>query len=131
LSTAQLFVLSRLEQSKASSIRELAGRTMTDASSVSVVVAKLEEGGFVAREPDPNDRRRALLALTPRGRKLLAKAPELPQVRLLASVEGLPGHRRRAIVESLDDLVRALGAEATPPKLLFEDEPSRRRTHER
>lgn len=125
MSTAQLFVLSRLAESKASSIRELAVRTMTDPSSVSVIVAKLEARGFVERTPDPVDRRRALLALTAVGKKLLGKAPELPQVRLLDAVEALPAARRRAIVGALDDLVSALGAEAEEPTLFFEDEPGR------
>src|SRR5690242_18734557 len=78
VSTAQLFVLSQLEASPAPSIRALAERTMTDPSSVSVVVAKLEELGLVSRGSDAKDRRRAELALTPRGRKALARAPELP-----------------------------------------------------
>lgn len=125
MSTAQLFVLSRLAESKASSIRELAARTMTDPSSVSVVVAKLEARGFVERTPDPVDRRRALLALTATGKKVLAKAPDLPQVRLLDAVQALPAARRRAIVAALADLVSALGAEGEEPKLFFEDEPSK------
>ncbi|WP_169928404.1 MarR family winged helix-turn-helix transcriptional regulator [Labilithrix luteola] len=127
MSTAQLFVLSRLAEAKATSIRELAVRTMTDPSSVSVVVAKLEARGLVERTPDATDRRRALLSLTAAGKKLLAKAPELPQVRLLEAVEALPTARRRAIVSALSDLVTALGAEAAEPQFFFEDEPSRSR----
>ncbi|NUP12118.1 MAG: winged helix-turn-helix transcriptional regulator [Polyangiaceae bacterium] len=120
---AQLFVLSQLAGAPAASIRELAERTLTDPSSVSVVLAKLEAKKLVARAADERDRRRSIFTLTPKGRSAVGRAPMLPQVRLIAALEALPEGRARAIATALDDLVAALGAEHVEPVLLFEDEP--------
>jgi DNA-binding MarR family transcriptional regulator len=75
LSMAQFFVLQKLAEASDLSIAELASRTFTDPSSVSVVVARLVRTGLVVRGRDPRDARRARLALTRRGRRLLARAP--------------------------------------------------------
>ncbi len=120
--TAQYFVLSQLAEAPASSIRALADRTMTDPSSVSVVAAKLETLGLIAREPDPEDRRRASLTLTPRGRRALARAPELPQFKLFKALAAMPASRRKSVAEALDLLVRAVGADAESAPMFFEDE---------
>ncbi len=125
VTAAQLFVLSRLASGPASSIRELAQRTLTDPSSVSVVLSKLEERGYVQSTPDAGDKRRRVIALTRSGKAVLGRAPRLPQVHLLAALEGLPAGRRRAMVAGLQELVLALGAGDTKPELFFENEPPR------
>jgi DNA-binding MarR family transcriptional regulator len=131
VSAAQFFVLAQLKDAPASSIRALAERTMSDPSSVSVVAAKLEQQGLIARAVDSADTRRASLSLTPRGRKLLARAPELPQVRIIAALAAMPPARRATIARSLEQLVDAIGAHAIQPRMFFEDEPKtrKRRTH--
>src|SRR5580692_3701743 len=50
ISGAQLFVLQSLAQGSAASLNELADRTLTDQSSVSVVVKRLVTRGMVARK---------------------------------------------------------------------------------
>jgi DNA-binding MarR family transcriptional regulator len=120
---AQLFVLSRLAEQPAESVRELAARTLTDPSSVSVVLAKLEAKKLVVRRLDPRDKRRAQIALTAKGRAALGRAPELPQVRLVSAIAALPATRRRAVAAALLDVVSALGADRVEPQLFFEDAP--------
>lgn len=127
VSAAQFFVLAQLKDAPAPSIRALAERTMSDPSSVSVVVAKLVQQGLVARTADDADARRAGLSLTPRGRKLLARAPELPQVRIIAALSAMPRGQRAAIARGLDQLVQAIGAGAIAPRMFFEDEPKARK----
>src|SRR5438094_99911 len=65
---AQLHALQQLAERPASSLAELAERTHTDPSSVSVVVQRLVERGLVTRTPAPDDRRRTELAATAAGR---------------------------------------------------------------
>jgi DNA-binding MarR family transcriptional regulator len=55
---AQLFVLQQLATAPARSINELAERTYTHQSSVSVVVRRLVKQRLVERRPGPDDRRR-------------------------------------------------------------------------
>ena len=121
-SAAQLFVLQQLAVAPAASLADLAARTLTDASSVSTVVARLVARGLVARRAAAGDRRRAELSLTARGRALLEKAPVPAQHRLIDAIAQMSLPDRRATVRSLDALVRAVGADAIEPRMLFEDE---------
>lgn len=120
---AQLFVLRELASEPDVSIRRLAARTLTDPSSVSVVVARLAARGLVARRRDPDDRRRVVLSLTRRGRALLARSPEPVQVRLVAALRALPPARLRPFARVLAGLVRAIDGEAGAAPMFFDDEP--------
>ncbi|HTR53114.1 MAG TPA: MarR family winged helix-turn-helix transcriptional regulator [Kofleriaceae bacterium] len=131
LSAAQLFVLHTLGHEPAGSLAELAERTLTDQSSVSTVVAKLVARKLVARTAAKGDRRRAELRLTPAGERLARSAPHVPQTRIAEVVRAMPPARRAQLVLSLEGLVSAIGASDVPPRMLFEDEPNRRRTRGR
>src|SRR5262245_50555306 len=72
---AQLFVLQQLAECPGASLRELADRTLTDQSSVSVVVSRLVEAGHIARRTSQSDGRRTELTLTETGRALIDRAP--------------------------------------------------------
>jgi DNA-binding MarR family transcriptional regulator len=121
-SAAQLFVLQQLAAAPAASLADLAARTLTDASSVSTVVARLVARGLVARKAAAGDRRRAELSLTARGRALIAQAPVLAQQRLITAIAQMSATERKATVRSLGSLVRAVGADTIEPRMLFEDE---------
>jgi DNA-binding MarR family transcriptional regulator len=127
VSVAQLFVLHQLAATPALSIAELATRTLTDQSSVSTVVARLVKTGLVARGPAQEDRRRAELRLTARGKTVLANAPEVPQVRLIETIGRMAPAQRAEVVRSLRALAEGLGAGRVQPRMLFEDEAPRRR----
>ena len=125
LSAAQLFVLTTLADSPALSLGEIAERALTDQSSVSTVVAKLVKNGFIARKASRQDKRRAELRLTAAGKRVLETSPNTPQQRLIDAMRAMPVARRAEIVRALQGLVEGLGADTTPPKLMFEDEPKR------
>jgi len=123
LSVAQLFVLHQLADTPALSIAQLAGRTLTDPSSVSTVVARLVETGHVVRKASRTDRRRVELTLTPRGKKLVLTAPRVPQLAMIESIRAMSSKRRGELVRALEALAAAIGANAVEPRMLFEDEP--------
>ena len=127
LTAAQFFVLAQLKDSPAPSIRALAQRTMSDPSSVSVVAWKLVAQGLISRSLDDSDGRRAGLSITTRGKRMLARAPSLPQVRIVRALAAMPKRRRQAIAQALDQLVLAVGAHAIQPRMFFEDEPKPRK----
>jgi DNA-binding MarR family transcriptional regulator len=124
LSAAQLFVLDSLAKQPASSLAELAERTLTDQSSVSTVVTKLVARRLVTRKRAPDDRRRAELRVTAAGAKLARSAPRVPQARIMEIVREMTSRRRSELVRSLDGFVRAIGAAEVTPRMLFEDEPA-------
>jgi DNA-binding MarR family transcriptional regulator len=124
ISGAQLFILQELAESGPCSINTLAERTLTHQSSVSVVVTRLIEQGLVSRG------RRVEVALEPKGRALIRKAPPMAQARLISGLRGLDPGVRAGLVQGLDAWVRALGLDGDVAPLFFEDEtsrPSRRR----
>jgi DNA-binding MarR family transcriptional regulator len=122
ISGAQLFVVRVLAEHPGLSINDLAARTMTHQSSVSVVVSRLLARGLVARTPSPDDRRRQLVTLTPRGRALYRTAPEVAQERILAAVRKLSPVRRKALAGGLRALADALGAGRQGASMFFEDD---------
>ena len=124
---AQLFVLQQLATAPARSINELAERTYTHQSSVSVVVRRLVKQGLVERRLAPDDRRRRELRLTPAGQRLAARAPLPAQIHLINGLRGLPLSQLRTLGRLLDRVVRRMGAAGEPPAMLFTEMPTPRR----
>jgi DNA-binding MarR family transcriptional regulator len=127
ISGAQLFVLQKLAEGPVASLNELAERTFTHQSSVSVVVTRLVARGLVTRTVFPDDARRVTIALTPRGRALLRKAPEPLQARLLASLKRRSRSERKALARGLEQLVGEAGIAGGTPTTFFGDEALRPR----
>ena len=127
MSGAQLFVLTRLAEADSMGISELAARTATHQSSVSTVVERLRERGLVRAVAVAGDRRRRQVALTPRGRALLGRAPGVAQDRLIAAFGRLAAGDQRRLAELLGRWAGAIGAPPGAPTMLLEDEAPRRR----
>jgi len=108
------------------SLNELAARTLTDQSSVSVVVTRLVEAGLVTRDRDERDARRLVLHLTRSGRALLQKAPPVAQERLLAVFDRMSADDRKHFADTFDEIVNSLDADEGPAPMLFEDYPVER-----
>lgn len=86
---AQLDVLRALQTGPAYSINELAERTFTHQSSVSMVVGRLADEGLVTRTPSKADARRVAISLTAKGKAMLKRAPDSSEQRLLAALKGM------------------------------------------
>jgi MarR family transcriptional regulator, lower aerobic nicotinate degradation pathway regulator len=123
LSGAQLFVLQCLSRQGSCSVNDLASRSATDQSSVSVVVSRLVARGYVARVKSPLDRRSVELSLTPAGRKLLTAAPEAAQDRLLAALARLRKAELSQLALLLAKVVDLADVAEQQPSLFFEDGP--------
>lgn len=127
LSGAQLFVLQALARGPVESLNELAARTYTHQSSVSVVVDRLVKRRLVTRERSAHDARRVRLALAADGRALLRRAPPIAQERLIDAVRSLPERDRRTLTRILDRIAHEMGAYRVRPRLLFETDGRRAR----
>ncbi|MGH7579755.1 MAG: MarR family winged helix-turn-helix transcriptional regulator [Gemmatimonadales bacterium] len=119
LGSAQLFVLQQLAAAPAHSVNELAARTYTHQSSVSVVVRRLVEQGLVARRRSSDDGRRRELSLTAAGRRLVARAPVPAQVRLIEGLGALPRGELGVLRRLLGRVVQDMGAGREPATMLF------------
>jgi DNA-binding MarR family transcriptional regulator len=127
LSAAQLFVLHTVAETPGLSLADVADETLTDQSSVSTVVARLVGRGLVSRRASRADARRAELRLTAAGQRMIRSAPPPPQEKMIAAIRAMPAARRGEVVRALEALAAAIGANEVPPRMLFEDEPPRRR----
>ncbi len=122
VSGAQLFVLAELGKTPGLSLNELAARTLTDQSSVSVVVTRLVEAGLITRDRDHRDARRLVLHLTRTGRAVLQKAPPVVQERLLEVFDRMSEPARKRFADTLAEIVASVDPEGGPPPMLFEEE---------
>jgi len=120
ISGAQLFVLQKLGERPSQSLNDLAARTHTHQSSVSTVVARLVDRGFVARQRSGGDGRRVELVLTAKGRRLAAKTPGAAQDRLIDSIQALPARSRRRLASLLHQIVVGMDAVERQPRMFFE-----------
>jgi DNA-binding MarR family transcriptional regulator len=123
LGAAQLFVLQRLAGAAPLSLNELAERTLTHQSSVSVVVSRLVRGGLVARRRAADDGRRVAITLTPAGREVLSRAPAAAQDRLIGGLGLLGIAARKDLARHLGRLVEAMALPLHHPPMFFERPP--------
>jgi len=126
ISLAQLFVLQQLSDRPADSLNELAERTATHQSSVSVVVRRLVDRGLVTRVASSADRRRVQIALTPDGEAMLRGAPPTVQSDLIRGMSRMQPEQRTTLADLLETWVLASGIDLAAAPMMFEDEPPAR-----
>jgi DNA-binding MarR family transcriptional regulator len=125
LSGAQLFVLQTLADAPGLSLNALAEQTHTHQSSVSTVVSRLVERGLVLRAPAADDARRLELRVSAEGRRLVARAPDAAQARLIQAIGQLTPETRRTLARSMHELTRTMELDGRAPVMFF-DTPDRK-----
>ncbi|HET9426152.1 MAG TPA: MarR family winged helix-turn-helix transcriptional regulator [Gemmatimonadaceae bacterium] len=120
ISLAQLFVLQQVAERPANSLNDLAERTATHQSSVSVVVRRLVDRGLVTRQAASDDKRRVQIALTPTGEKLLVGAPRTIQTRLMTAFETLSAQEQQQLADLLGKWIDAAGISRSAPPMMGE-----------
>jgi DNA-binding MarR family transcriptional regulator len=122
ISLAQLFVLQQLAERPADSLNDLAERTATHQSSVSVVVRRLVERGYVTRTSSSADKRRIEIGLTPEGRKLLEDAPSTIQTQLVSAARQMTRDDQGTLAELLERWLTLAKIDLAAPPMLGESE---------
>ena len=126
ISLAQLFVLQQLSERPAQSLNDLAERTATHQSSVSVVVRRLVERGLVSRTPSSTDKRRIEIDVTQAGRDLLAGAPVTVSMQLMDALERMSREDRDTLADLLERWLREANVDIATPPMMGEEEDSLR-----
>lgn len=122
LSGAQLFVLQKITPGEAISVNEIAERTNTDQSSVSVVVSKLVARKLLQRKPSIHDRRKMLHSLSARGVAIVERSHFLIQNRLLDAIDSLSKSEKTDLSKLLAKVIAKAELSLEPATLFFEDE---------
>jgi DNA-binding MarR family transcriptional regulator len=126
LSGARVFVLQILADGGRMSMTELARRTQTDPSSVSVVAGKLAGRKLVVMKPSAADGRSREISITGAGRAMLRRVPEAAQSRLIAGLLGMRAREREHLARQMETLAERMGADDAT--MFFEDDNKARRT---
>jgi DNA-binding MarR family transcriptional regulator len=109
LSSLQYVVIGALGERDRRPLKELAEVAHCTRAAVTGIVDALESKGLVMREPNADDRRSVLLALTPQGRALLDSAPRLAEL-FRGCCDGLSPDEVERLTALLTRLDRSLGA---------------------
>ncbi len=110
LSLGQLAALRSLERHGSMTPGELAEHEKVQPPSMTRILARLEDAGYIVREPHPDDRRQVTLRLSPSGLALLADDRRRRDAWLAQRLRGLEPHEvaaLRAAVPVLEKLSRA------------------------
>jgi DNA-binding MarR family transcriptional regulator len=107
----QLAVLGRLDREGTASVSDLAAAERMRPQSMAQTVHDLEAAGLVSRRPDPDDRRRFFVELTPAGGELLRTTRATREGWLTDALEReLSAEERAALARALALLVRVADA---------------------
>jgi DNA-binding MarR family transcriptional regulator len=104
-------ILRLLSRSPGISQQELARRLDMHASRLVAVIDALEKREFVAREPNPGDRRVYSLRLTPAGNEALTAIGAVARVHNEAICTGLDNHEREQLGTLLEKIAAQQGLE--------------------
>ena len=107
-SITQGAVLGRLDRERPQSVSDLAVAERVRPQSMAQTVGDLEADGLVERRPDPGDRRRALVSLTPAGRAVLVLEREQREGWLAGAISEQLSPAEQAVLADAVELLRRL-----------------------
>jgi DNA-binding MarR family transcriptional regulator len=122
LSTSQLFVLQSLSEDTPITVNELAARTFTHQSTVSVVAKRLVEKKLVIRQRSKTDARQQELRLSRAGAAMIHRPRTQPaQHQLVKALRAFSPKDQARLAKLLSALVREAGWADDTPHLFFEE----------
>jgi DNA-binding MarR family transcriptional regulator len=107
----QTWVLGRIDREGPASVSDLAQAMRVRPQSMAQTVGDLEAEGMVERNPDPDDRRRALVSLTDAGQARINADRAAREGWLVKALEELPDSDRETIERSVEILSRLADAD--------------------
>ncbi|HEY7608006.1 MAG TPA: MarR family transcriptional regulator [Alphaproteobacteria bacterium] len=105
LTPTQFAALAKIHDEGIVSQNKLGRLTAMDPATMQGVIARLLDRGFIARAPDPKDRRRALLRLTAEGRAAFAESAPNGKLISRETLAPLDARERAAFLRLLTKLV--------------------------
>jgi MarR family transcriptional regulator, transcriptional regulator for hemolysin len=110
LTRAQWQVLAHLQRNEGINQIGLADLLDIEAITLCRTIDRMEEGGWVERRADPNDRRARLLFLTERARPFIADMRAIAEEIYAEALAGLPADTRQTLTEILTAMRTNLSA---------------------
>jgi MarR family transcriptional regulator, organic hydroperoxide resistance regulator len=119
LTGPQLWAIKMIAENAPVKVSDLARLMFVQPATVVGILDRLERKGLAARTRSREDRRVVTIDLTPAGKDLVSQAPEVVQGHLVKGLETLPTHRLLLIEDGMEQLVKILGAQEIPPRLIL------------
>ena len=113
ISIPQLLTLKHLKEKPdyKTTMRSLREFLSLNASTVTGIVSRLETKGYVARLPDPSDKRSTPIVLTSKGDDLIKKTNTSLHEKISKNLEALNDQEYGAIVDSFQTIINFLNIE--------------------
>ena len=112
LTTPQLVVLRSIRNAPSSTVGAVAIDVSLSQATVTTILNRLQARGLVRRTRGKTDRRRVRLHLTPKGSRLLDRAPAPLQEEFIEQFSALPDWEQHTIIASLARVADMMGAGA-------------------
>jgi DNA-binding MarR family transcriptional regulator len=118
----QLWVLKTVFKSGGLPLGELSQRMYLHPSTITGVVDRLEKKGYVSRDRDQEDRRVVTVQLTAKGKKLVRRAPNPVQGKMIHGLRQMKREKLESIYESVQTLVEIMEAQNLKVTFFFDHE---------
>ena len=122
LTGPQLWAIKMIAENAPVKVSDLARLMFVQPATVVGILDRLEKKGLAARTRSLKDRRVVTIDLTPAGKDLVSQAPEVVQGHLVKGLETLPSQRLLLIEDGMKQLVKILGAQEIPPRMILAGE---------
>lgn len=130
LTGSQLWVIKILDDASPMNVTELARRMYLHPATMVGLLDRLEAKRLVQRTRSDKDRRVVHVMITAQGQELVRNSPEVAQRLLVEGLEPLAENKVKSISIGVDQIVKILGVQKEPPKLIHSSEvnlPGKRR----
>lgn len=104
LTPSQTSILFTLDNRGEMTMGRLAECEAISRPSATGIVDRLAEKGLVTRSPNPDDKRSALVTITPEGRNLLQERRQIRTAYLADQIEDLSGDERKILLQAVEIL---------------------------
>ena len=118
----QLWVLRTVFKDGELPLGELSQKMYLHPSTITGVVNRLEKKGYVSRDRDQEDRRVVMVQLTPKGKRLVKRAPNPVQGKMIHGLRQLRKEKLEFIHESVQTLVEIMEAQNLKVTFFFDRE---------
>jgi len=118
----QLWALKTISQNGKLSLGELTKKMYLHPSTITGVVDRLEKKGYVSRDRGQGDRRVINVQLTPQGKKLVKRAPNPVQGKMIYGLRKLKKQKLNPIYYSVQKLVEIMEAQNVKVTFFFDQE---------
>lgn len=118
----QLWALKTISQNGKLSLGELTKKMYLHPSTITGVVDRLEKKGYVSRGRGQGDRRVTNVQLTPQGKKLVKRAPNPVQGKMIYGLRRLKKKKLNSIYDSVNKLVEIMEAQHVKVTFFFDQD---------